>query len=279
MEEQKKRSITICSDFANDKMGFETLIKSIDYNAKIDHVNIITNKNNSDYIKYIKKFINLNIKTYFIEEYQDFYEILEFRKSKNILQLSHIPISCYYRFLIPKLINSLETTLYMDTDTFIRKEINLEKLIFVKENGFSVSVVKNVFKNSSFWFKSYEGIYKNRFETKKKAFNSGIMLFNFNTDVASNELYEKLIESLGSNDFKYLDQAHFNFVLKDNVNYLDLTYNFPHHSGNLNLEKYWKKDNVSIVHFGSKRKPWNSKSSKKSSFSKEWHEYQKFYWK
>ncbi len=265
-------SLTIVSDLSKDIKGVMALIYSFfengNSNSKI--VNLITDIDISDpKVIEVDKFTNslgLQLNHIDIKKEKDYMKVLESkREQKNYNSLSHISNMAYSKILIFKLIK--EKTIYMDTDTLIVRKMNLPKMTLINRK---ILFVKNGEHSPGYWLKRYEGIYKDKNEVIKNAFNSGVFIKNFIDANYGIEQYNKLINSIKENNFTYLDQAHFNYVFKNHKGFLPLKYNFPIH--NLKNRIVKKESNPIILHFASKNKPWlNSKESK-------YHEIWQIYW-
>lgn len=263
----KEFSFTIVSDFNNDLPGALNLIYSIKKNTDIKIVNIITNDSGKSKIEPIKNLTNklsLDLRIHTLND-EIINKINKKTNVENYKSLKHISSMAYAKFMIPNLIP--EKTIYLDTDTLIIRKI---KSKFVNLLDDEIYVVRNGEHSPSYWLKRYEGIYETKEEVKKKAFNSGVIFFFNERNKSSNDITSLLINSLEKNDFTYLDQSHFNFVLKNKVQHLSIKYNFPVHNMENKIVKKEKKPK--IIHFASKNKPW-TKTKIENGFEKIWIDY------
>lgn len=244
-----KVSITIVSNFKNDKEGAKLLLFSIYKFTDINNINIITNKNSS--IKFIKEIcekFSLNLRVYRLD-----LKCLISMVNKNNDEpvLKHIPNFAYAKLLIPEIISD-EGTLYLDTDTLFISPFDIDEFNG-KKNGKLLTVVKNGFLDKKYWFLKYENIFKNENEARDKAFNSGVIFFNLKK-LKNKHMINRTRKILGKYNYKYLDQSYFNSIYKNKVNYVSLKYNYPVHSSFKKEIKAMK--DPTILHFASKEKPW-----------------------
>ncbi len=249
-------SLTIVSDLKNDLRGALTLIYSFwkNGNSKRKLINIITNMERNDVkFKFLQKFahsLGYEIKYINIDKEKEFIDILRRKENTdNYISLAHISPIAYAKILVFKLIK--EKTIYMDTDSLLISKLNVNK--FLSRNK-KILFVKNGEHLPDYWFERYEGIYEDKNEVIKHAFNSGIFVKNFNDEIYGEEQYNKLKNSLKDNEFTYLDQAHFNYVYKKHKSYLPLEFNYPVHNKDNKIVQKTKKPIV--LHFASKNKPW-----------------------
>lgn len=247
----KKNTITICTDLKNDSKGLLTLLYSIDKYCKTDYINILTLKEHSEEILMISdNFKNLEIKI--IEVDNLLWHVLPAEEDKNNSSLSHITNFAYCRMLIPKIISNHENTLYLDTDVMINKNFSIENLA---PDADGIFAVRNGHHAPDWWFEQYQGVFDSSDEVHEKAFNSGVILFKMKSKEYSEQIFNKLTFSVQKNNFSFMDQTHLNFVLKDEIKYLDERFNLPHHSKGIEKSLFFNEDNAFIIHFGSSNKP------------------------
>lgn len=261
-------SVTLASDFEGDIKGALNLLFSIKKNTDAKIINIISNKTikhkNIEIVLGLVKMLKLDFNFFNLNNVPEFEELKD-NNVKNYKSLKHISKMAYSKIFIFSLIN--EKTIYLDTDTLIIKKIKLSKLSKISNN---VYFVKNGEHSPHYWYKRYEGIFSSKKEVKNKAFNSGVIFKNIISEVENKKIFDALMESVKKNEFTYLDQAHFNYVFKEEAKFLPLKYNFPVHNSENRIVK--KEKNPAILHFASKRKPWNENEST-NIFFKKWNIY------
>ena len=153
-------------------------------------------------------------------------------------RLWYITQTAYFRFFITAFKPELDKCLYLDVDTIVLKSlsslynINLKnKYAAVVEEGGTTDFKKSQLE----WCNT------------KKYFNSGVMLINLKKWKQEN-LFNTFIEL--ANCTPFADQPILNAVFKDNVIWLDNKFNY---SWWLQEKKF---DDIFIVHFLGKEKPW-----------------------
>lgn len=261
-------SLTLVSDFESDIKGALALIYSVKINTDIKYINILTNKSKEHkIIKLLSKvmdFFELEYKIFDLNEISDFKNIKN-NNENNYKSLKHISKMAYSKVFIFSLVK--EKTLYLDTDTLIVRKLKTKKLLKMDQ---SVYFVKNGEHSPSYWLKRYEDIFSSKKEIVNYAFNSGVIFKNFYSEDNNFEIYDNLLNSFRENNFTYLDQAHFNYVFKRKASFLKLKYNFPVHNSENKI--VIKEKNPIILHFASRKKPWNS-SDDYNPFFKTWEVY------
>ncbi len=259
-------SITICSDFNNDLKGAIALLYSIKKHTNFKKLNIVSTMDNLDNVNKVLDYIyklELEPTVQLIDE--EIKWVGDNVNKSKYNELEHINIFAFARMFIPSLIDDNEETIYLDTDTlFVSDYVELTN----KQKEMPMSVVNNGMFSPIYWLKKYEGIYKNRREVRKYAFNSGVIFFN--KSKKREELYNRMIDSIRVNDFNYMDQAHLNHVLKGNVSYVDIRYNFPHH--HIDKKQLLNIEGPIIIHFASSNKPWNE-NVEETKWTKIWLKY------
>lgn len=194
----------------------------------------------SDFGKFIKDDCSIKILFASTKDYEEIHSI------------NHIPISCCLKFDISNLVPE-DKVIYLDGDTIIQKD--LFALYNIPLNGNTIGGV---------------------IQPGGKRINAGVMLMDL-TRIDTDILKEKRI-SLGTR--RSMDQELFNQVFKDDILYLPITYNyipevftFVRRDETVNdklvaVSQIYHKDyvsmsdlldDVSIIHYATKKKPWNSK--------------------
>ena len=199
-------------------------------------------------------------------------KILELKKIKNcyiefiaidVSKFKNFPIidkymslETYFRYLIPILKPELERILYLDCDTIILRPLNVLYNMDC-ENNYIVAV-------EDAWFKELNPMY-----TKyniDKPFNAGVLLIN-NKKWKEDNISTKLFNAtpLLQNDILYEDQDVLNYLFKDKVKFVDISYNLQTFSlatekfeGNSTREIQHYIFEPVIVHYTGKDKPWTT---------------------
>lgn len=178
---------------------------------------------------------------------------------KNMVTIDRYPVTMYFRYLLPQLLQDTDKILYLDGDVLVRA--SLIDLFETDLKGYACgAVVDQECDNSLF----YE-----RLDITTDYFNSGVILMNLN-EWRSNDYCKKLISFVENNPEKclYPDQDALNVVLSKKVLYLDLKYNLQerlltqlhlcHFKDCRYSELHRAKSDAKIIHYCTSEKPWYS---------------------
>lgn len=246
-------NIALCTD-ENFVIPCLTCITSIFENNKDDvcHVYVLTEGLTH---KSIEKFRKLSL---------CYSQIIDIRtisadKLKGLKVRPPFPISMYFRFLLPEILNGEKCVLYLDCDIIVRHSIGQMYNMDLTEKACAVVIDQHC----------DDVLMQNNVRIKSSYFNSGVMLMNLDYWRKHNVANE-LIDFIYNNPERcvFPDQDALNIVLDSQVIYLNPTYNFQHYwsvSFHFSKTSYLRhneiieaaKDPV-IVHFCS-QKPWHVK--------------------
>lgn len=198
---------------------------------------IITNNlsnENKDKFRCLAEKYKFNILIYEIQ--QDFFCTLPKKE--------YWSIAMYFRFILPFILNKINTLFYVDADTLCLKECNEFFDVELKDNV--IGAVLDVRKVGEKREKVL-GLKKNSY------FNSGVLAINIQEWNKLN-LLEKTMKAIANKPkkFKYPDQDALNFLLKDKVQYLSNSFNC------IDINALDEK-NIAIIHFANHPKPWSEK--------------------
>lgn len=274
-----ENSVCICFALDNNYVPYLSVaIKSIVDNSNANNFyeiyileSDISNNSKLKILSLAKE--NIYIKFININSYISHYD-------KNIFQISsHITIDAYFRFFIPRIFKNFEKILYLDPDILVLNDI---AQLYNKSSDKMIYAVKDIYIIKALFTKNSEAILeylnnKLKLENPYNYFNSGILLINIQKLLEFN-FEEKCINKL--TELKnpiYVDQCILNFVLQNEVGFIDFSYNTQINSLK---ENYLKNelpediyndfikalDNPKIIHYCRDKKPWNSynPSSKKT---------------
>lgn len=167
---------------------------------------------------------------------------------------------CYYRFFIPAIFNFFRYAIYLDSDVILKTDI--ARII---PTNMDVNVIAGV-RNPTV----SETLIEQR-EVKlgievEKYINTGVLVFNINQWIDENitEKCFKLLSDIPHKDLLCPDQDILNVVCKDRICFLEPEWNFFWHllygdeKQVKKIEPYMREiaDNVNILHFSSRLKPW-----------------------
>ncbi|MDX8415819.1 glycosyltransferase family 8 protein [Intestinicryptomonas porci] len=207
------------------------------------YINIIYSSLSEENIRKIRMMENFfsNVKFHF-------HKIEEDRFLRLKLPVKHITVETYFRYILPEILPSLNSVLYLDGDTIINGDIS--KLFVEDISGYYCAGVPD-FMNMNVEYKKSLGI--NSFYI-----NAGVILYNL-SEIRKSNIVDLLFSISHERDFKFCDQDVINIVFDGKIKELDIVYNFKHIHQKIFSKKF--KD-AKIVHYIGTNKPW-----KKFSFS------------
>lgn len=179
------------------------------------------------------------------------------------LNISHISVETYYRYVIADLLPDVDKILYLDADLIVCKNIADFYNTDLKDNYFSGAedlYIKETNHKQSIGLGA-DDLY----------INAGVLLMNLKL-IRQDNLGEKLINATKElwNKIKYQDQDVINIVCKDKILQADNVYNFAKH--NILKEKD-KIKSACIVHYTGRKKPWHGGVVKKVKLAHIWDKY------
>ena len=177
----------------------------------------------------------------------DFVCVNQYLSGAKLYETGHFSIAMYYRFLASKILSQYEKILYLDCDIIIQKDIS--KLFNINLDNVSFAAVPHLY---------FKG---------KKDINSGVMLIN-TKEFNENNISDKCIQYINDNQSLRLpDQDALNAIcgkLKiGGIKLIGVEYNFnPKYYSTpwaLSNKELLKIDEITIIHYAFKEKPWKSK--------------------
>lgn len=171
--------------------------------------------------------------------------IIDAKQFENLPVFVHLPMSMYFRFMLPILLKDVNKLIYIDADIICIKEAS--ELFNVDLNNDIIAAVpdQNDERNSILGLNK-EHIY----------FNSGMLVINISKWNEINFL-DKAVELLKTKPeiFKFPDQDVLNIILTHKVKYLNTKFNcFVDYR---NCRKPMKNEDIVLLHFSALPKPWN----------------------
>ncbi len=206
-----------------------------------------------------KKFskLKLTYKNFDIE-----YIVPDIKLFKNFkLNIDHISIETYFRYLIAELKPEMDKCLYLDADLVVNGDLGA--LYDTDIKNFYVAGVEDLYIKTQN-YKSKIG-----FNASDLYINAGVLLFNL-----EKIRKDKMVQTLFENTLKlegqilYQDQDVINITFKGFIKELDSIYNFT--TENAKTDRAKRKKAV-IIHYTGKRKPWHKKCHHE--LKKLWHHY------
>ncbi|WP_430934937.1 glycosyltransferase family 8 protein [Saccharicrinis sp. 156] len=155
-----------------------------------------------------------------------------------------LSIETYFRLAIPDYLHNYDKVIYCDSDTIFINDIS--ELYQTNINNYSLAAVKESLTEINPNYKYF--LKKNRFDPDKY-FNAGLLIFN-NKKINHHKIFSDQIKTFSHKKFRYADQDILNTIFKDDVYYLDASYNYT--------SNHLKQDNLNfpkIIHY-IYNKPW-----------------------
>lgn len=181
-----------------------------------------------------------------------FINIIIYEINPNLLSnlpiRSNLPISMYFRFILPVLLKDIEKIIYIDADTLCLKSI--DDLLSINLNNTILGAIIDIFNKKRNLLLQ---------KSSQPYFLSGMLIINikeWNKYNMLNKLFN--IFSKDTSSFHFPDQDALNIILINKVKFIDLKYNYCHTL--IQKEPYsniFFNNQVIILHFNGFPKPWN----------------------
>ncbi|MBE6445119.1 MAG: DUF4422 domain-containing protein [Alphaproteobacteria bacterium] len=238
-------------------------IKDTANSKYIYEINVLEqNISTENKLKIKKQYLNSNIKIKFINLGKSLDEL------KKIVESKHYSEDTFSRLFIPKLIEH-DKCIYLDIDTIVLKD--LKDLYDTDLEDYYVAACKDpLFTGMTSGDKNLKKYVDNvlRLDDYRHYFQAGVMVMNLKK-MRENDITNLCLDTLMSVNFRYADQCCLNYLLKNNVKYIDISWNYQvyfqqrqftnlkfHLSVN-DLQKYYNAYlNPRIIHYSGKEKPW-----------------------
>lgn len=209
-------------------------INNLDYDFNFYIIAAGLSERTKNNIKLLAKSFSINIIIYEIDK--KFFEKLPIK--------AHIPISTYFRLILPILLkDSVDKLYYIDADVVCLK--NAGKLFDFELKDNIVAAVPDI-----------NRIANNRIKILKLKkhiyFNAGVLVINVKKWNEFNIL-DKCLNILRDNPeiFTYQDQDALNVILTGKIKYLDRKFNC------INIYDMDSFEDIILLHFANQPKPWN----------------------
>ena len=180
------------------------------------------------------------------------------------LNIRHISLETYYRYIIADMLPNLDKILYLDADLIVLRNISD---FYNQDMG-------------SFYLSGSPDLHIKKLGYDKEIgcpnyINAGVLLMNlekFRQDELGEKLIQKTIDL--QNKIQYQDQDILNIVCADHIKLADSIYNFA--MRNVKQEKS-KIKSAAILHYTGEKKPWSKKKARLSSIWKKYNNMLKRY--
>ena len=191
-------------------------------------------------------------------------------KFKELCYGRHFTVETYSRFFIPELLPQYDKCIYLDIDMIVLADI--KELFDTDIEGKSIAACKDAIMNALYkqnlkYMKTYfEKTLK--IDSPEKYFQGGVSIMNC-SKMRELNTKEDLIKLSLSQKVLFVDQCITNMYFKDDIKYLDMSWNYEFEHANIRkqylierlplniMTEYLNaKANPKIIHFAGDRKPW-----------------------
>jgi lipopolysaccharide biosynthesis glycosyltransferase len=185
--------------------------------------------------EYIKSVYKNNVSIKFVSSEK-------FNNAKYLVEREQYTKNVWHRIFAGSLLPDVEKIIYIDPDIIVLRDI--EPLINYKNlSPFSAYIEDDFQGHCLDIYGSQDVVY----------FNDGVFIADLNY-WREQDIESKLIDYAKKNNTKFVDQDAFNYVMRDIVRPLPVTFNFFVDKQAL----YYSVESPLLVHFSGPIKPWNS---------------------
>ena len=160
-----------------------------------------------------------------------------------------------YRLFLPRLLPNINKVIYLDSDIFVMKDLNILWKMDVRDTPL-VAVLDD--ENTQHTVKTLR-YYKKQKINARKYFNAGILLMNLDLIRKYGDLVDRYLSYM--RQFPHalmLDQDFLNYLFQDTTKFIPKCFNFISHDIS-DLTKEIAQNQV-IVHLAGIYKPWNCRN-------------------
>lgn len=190
---------------------------------------------------------------------------------KNLFVDRHLSVETYFRFLAPDCFPNLDKILYLDCDTIVNDDV--AKLFSEDISHYSLAAAHDCDLLGLYLWDNEEDkeFHQNRdldfgLEGCLNYFQAGVILFNLKK-IRSKYTVKELLNIANSKKWFFQDQDVLNYVFKDDVKFIDASWNTLYeafnrmekisHAPNEYYQAYLKaKKSPKIIHYAGTPKPW-----------------------
>ncbi|MBK4771770.1 MAG: DUF4422 domain-containing protein [Pantoea sp. Morm] len=268
--------VVICFD-ENYAHSGGALINSIIKNSNQHHnydivvlENNVSSRNKSRILTLVNNNKNISIR---------FFDVNAFSEMKAVYTRAHFSAATYARLFIPSLFSSFKKVLFIDADTVVESDVS--ELMSLELGNNLIAAVKDIVMEGFVKFGAIAHVddLKNvtaqeylrdvlKMEDTEKYFQAGIIVFNI-AQMNDENTYEKLISTMKSRNFWFLDQDIMNKVFYNRTYYLPYEWNVYHGNGNtddffpnLRFSTYMSflksRKAPKMIHYAGENKPWDT---------------------
>ena len=210
---------------------------------------------------------NIRLRYYNIDSFINHYPEFNF-KYKDFRKLIYTEAS-FYRLIIPIIMPKYKKVCYMDSDILIASNLNdIYNIDFDNNQLLAVRDLANIYYD--FWeFKWDEHCKRIGLKTYKNYFNSGVLMFNIENRISTEEYIKKMQEAYNNKNIILGDQDILNIIFENRTKLIDFKYNYMvcRKLYNFDWIKETKEDtdreilrramnDPSIIHYIGNSKPW-----------------------
>lgn len=184
---------------------------------------------------YIKSIYKKNVSVKFVSS-------TLFNEANYLVEREQYTKNVWHRIFVGSLLPTIDKIIYIDPDIIVLRDIS-PLINYNNLSPFSAYIEDDFQGHCLDIYGSQDVVY----------FNDGVFIADLNY-WRENDIEEKLIDYAKKNNTRFVDQDAFNYVMKDIVRPLPVTFNFFVDK----LALYYSVEDPLLVHFSGPVKPWNS---------------------
>ena len=189
-------------------------------------------------------------------------------KYKKYIQNSRFTIDTFSRFLISELLH-YDKCVYLDLDTIVLDDIKVLYDTNLEDNYLGACIDSSFIgmsKNDKKYVEYAQEVLK--LDKIEDYFQAGVLVFNLHK-MRENNIEKQCLDVLNNFKLYFADQCVFNYLFKNNVKFVDLSWNYQFSDKSrreINLKEHLPIDilkqyneankNPKIIHYSTKNKPW-----------------------
>lgn len=248
-------AVTIQSiiDTATDRFTYDIIVTSLDIDEK--NANIISSLADG------KK--NISIRVFNISEYRNMYSIKGNRRFGS---------ETWTRVFLADIMPKYNKVIDLDSDMIIRQDIG--ELFETDISKYYIAGVQDLFVFYSYYGSYINGKFKTYLKEKinldnvRDYVNAGCLIFNLEK-IRRDYPLPDILDIISEKNFDILEQDTFNYIFKNNILHIDMSWNYLVDS--INVVGYADKgapcdlkilhdkaeENIKIIHYAAPEKPWD----------------------
>lgn len=241
-----------------------SMLKNSSSNKIFDIVilNVDISEENKNKVKTLNEiFTNANIR---------FFDIGRLIENYTFIANNHISVETFYRLFIPEIFSKYKNVIFLDSDLIVKNDISV--LLEICNNSYVINAAHDADFESQYYSNSKIKKYTEevlQIDNVENYFQAGVFVFNIESFNSKYKLKD-LLDYASSREFIYLDQDILNAFFKNDIKYIDLSWNVMSDCAGIrknnihlfaSLKTYLNymeaRKQPRIIHFAGFAKPWD----------------------